>query len=420
MKTAPLQYAGKPMFAEPSCALPSLFQLLHYDARPECFTADIRSKEADSLLNDVKLHTDNLIKDLFSFTCYHHNVTINSNIQNCWCALNTLLDIAYGYIKKYPALKPVYQPVLDTLIGVYDFLDMHFKHLYPVYSKMPDIILDKNIVALKAGYHQLMQAHDNNSMLRAVLHPVWEVIKYTGKGNNTFQKVNFAFHLTGRVKLWNQHKGSYDQLCSIAISMNVSSRAFLQYLARLGKNTLASYADARSKQKQLHNWQQQCHEALWNNIQASHADSYSANGQPVAALLTQWMKEQKEFLNLTDEEIDELVRLEIAEDLTFFCWHTRLAIEAGFYKSKIVSQVIRSLGKVIATENKAAPSMQTLEKLAKGSEIPWQTKDKLADYYNRCLNGLFKLEEKGTRPPKRNTKTNTAQVGKVKPKARGK
>ncbi|GGH70504.1 hypothetical protein HNQ91_003032 [Filimonas zeae] len=416
MKIDTLPHSAQPPYAERSNALPNLFLMLSYQLPPEKVPNLKSTGQFEAWVTDIEAHCNSFTIELLTFSYSEADTSVKHSLQKSWCAVNALLDIVWNYIKKHPELKADYQPILNAFIQVYDYLDTHFKHLYPAGSKMPDIIVHKNIPVMRSGYQTLLKAHNNNGLLKALLHPVWEVIKHPGKGNNTFHRVMYAFQLLGRVKLWHQTKGTYEQLYNIALCMNTNCPAFLQYLGGMGKNTLEVYGDARSKQNFLDSWHAQHREALWLCKQTKLQEGYNTEEQHVAVWLTNWLQEQKEYVQLADEEMDEKERLELAHDLAFLCWHTKVSAEMGFYKSKMVRPIIRVLVNFISTKNAPVPSFQSLVTMIKGDEIPWQTKDELADYFARCINHVFKMPEKGIRPIKSKPKTKPAHAAKAKRK----
>ncbi|GGH73386.1 hypothetical protein HNQ91_003644 [Filimonas zeae] len=412
MKTELLPQPAQQPYALYTGALPNLFLLLQHDLHPDNIPLLFQNGQLESRVNDVKQQCHNLIHEFSCLICYGTDATGNSTLQRSWCAENTLLDIAYRYIKIHPELKTVYQPALDAIIEVYNFLDTHFKQLHPAGSKMPDIIIEKYITTMKRAYHKLLQAHNQNGLLKALLHPAWEVIKHPGKGNNTYHRVTYAFQLLGRVKLWHQRKGSYDELYGIALSMNVNSQAFLEYISVMGKKALDAFADEAAKHQQIKNWHQQYREEVWITTHTAVRESYNAEERHVASFFTDWLQEQKEFLVLCNHEADEKIRLQIAKDLAFLCWHTRISIEAGFYSEEITTHIIRVITGYISTKNTPAPSFNSVEKLIRSIEIPWQVKDELKAYFNRCMAQLLKVPEKGVRPSKK--KTDTIAINKRK------
>ncbi|GGH71282.1 hypothetical protein HNQ91_003194 [Filimonas zeae] len=414
MKIDTLPHSAQPPYAERSNALPNLFLMLSYQLPPEKVPNLKSTGQFEAWVTDIEAHCNSFTIELLTFSYSEADTSVKHSLQKSWCAVNALLDIVWNYIKKHPELKADYQPILNAFIQVYDYLDTHFKHLYPAGSKMPDIIIHKNIPVMRSGYQNLMKAHNNNGLLQALLHPVWEVIKHPGKGNNTFHRVTYAFQLLGRVKLWHQAKGTYEQLYNIALCMNTNCPAFLQYLSGMGKNELELYGDARSKQNFLDSWHARHREALWLCKQSKLQEGYNAEEQHVAVWLTNWLQEQKEFLELAKNQMDEKERLKLAHDLAFLCWHTKIQVKVGFYTSPFVQPVITALADIICTENASIPSFQSLERLIKCTEIPYETKDELAEYYSSSLKELFKVPEKGVRP--KIVKVKAKRTNKPKPK----
>lgn len=413
-------YGALPPHAIPSAELRNLYQLILHPLAPQNLPALQSSGQLPGLLQQVKQHGENYIRELLPYTCYSVDSTVLPAMQNNWCALNALLDITYGYTKTHPDYIATWQAVLEPLVAVYNFLNAHFKDSYPANSKMPDIMAEQYIGTLQTGYQQVLGHHTNNGLLKALLHPVWEVIKHRGKGNNTFHRITYAFQLLGRVKLWHQHKGGYSQLCDIAISMNINSPAFLKYLNKMGKDALATYADLRGKQQQIRAWEQQHREAIWLNTRTAGSTGYNAREQHVAAFFTDWLQEQKECLELAGADIDEKMRLEIAHDLEFFCWDTRIKTEAGYYKTNVLKPIAMALADIICTKNTPVPSPNSIEKLMHGTEIPYKTREELDKHLTRCLKLLFKYPVKGAPPAKRTPKDGRPDGAKGKPKPRGK
>lgn len=411
-------YGALPPHAIPSTELRNLFQIIQYTLTPQNLPALQNSNELTGLLLAIKQHCENYIRELLPYTCFGVDTAAQPGLQNNWCALNALLDITYGYTKTHPTYSATWQAALEPLVTVYDFLNTHFKDSYPANSKMPDIMAEKYIGTLQAGYQQVLGQHKDNGLLKALLHPLWEVIKRSGQGNNTFHRITYAFKLLGRVKLWHQHKGSYNQLYDIALSMNINSPAFLKYLNKMGKDALATYADLRGRQQQIRVWEQQHREAIWINTRTAASTAYNAKERHVATFFTDWLKEQKECLERAVEGMDEKMRLELAHDLEFFCWDTRIKTEVGYYKTNVLKPIALALADIISTKNAPVPSVNTIEKLIYSTEIPYKTREELDKHLTRCLKLLFKYPVKGAPPAKRKPKDAGPDAAKDKTKPR--
>lgn len=180
------------------------------------------------------------------------------------------------------------------------------------------------------------------------------------------------------------------------------------------------YADLRGKQQQIRAWEQQHREAIWINTHTTASTGYNAKEQHVAAFFTGWLKEQKECLELAVDGMDEKTRLEIAHDLEFFCWDTRIKTEVGYYKTNVLKPIALALADIISTKNAPVPSAKTIEKMIHGSEIPYKTREELEIHLTRSLKLLFKYPVKGAPPVKRKPKDAGPAVakGKTKPRSR--
>jgi len=420
MKINQLPHMTEPTYANYSTALPELVLLLNDTMAPAKMPEIISQGLLQDLHTNAQSHCIELRMELMLLADAGVCSSERQNMQHTWCILNTLLDTAWGYTQQHPELIAAYQPVLDALLQVYNYLNEHYKHLYPAGGKMPQVVVGKVIAVMKAGYYKLLAAHNNNGLLKAVLHPIWQVIKHTAKNNNTYHRVMYAYDLLARVKWWHHAKGNYDRLYSIAISMNINSPEFLQYINTAGKSALAIYTDLRGKKLLLKNWFNQYGEELWINNQNSTLKGYDPEQPSLATWISSWLHEQEEILKLLPDNTDDLERLEITNDLAFLCWHTKIAVENGFYKTNVVKEVIQALARIISTDNTASPSLHTLERQIKGTEIDFQTKDELKRYYANCMKYLFKIPEKGVRPVASKPKAKKTVMAKPKPKARRK
>lgn len=420
MKINQLPHMTEPLYANHSTNLLQLVLLLNDTLVPAKMPELINQGLLPDLQTDAETHCSGVMLDMAMLADAVESNTVKQYLRQNWCILNSLLDTVWSYTQKHPELTAAYQPVLDSFLQVYEYLDEHYKHLYPVGTKMPQTVADKIMNVMKAGYNNLLAAHNNNGLLKAVLHPVWQVIKHAAKSNNTYHRVMYAYDLLVRVKWWHRVKGHYDQLYGIAISMNINSPEFLQHINTVGKSALAIYSDWRSKKLMIKSWYNQYGEELWVNTQSNLLKGYNPDEPSVATWISSWLREQEEILKQTSDSTEEFERLEIANDLEFLCWHTKISVEAGFYKTNVAKQVIQGLARIISTENTATPSLQTLERLIKGAEIHFETKDELKRYYSSCMKYLFKIPEKGERPVASKPKAKKTVIAKPQIKAKRK
>lgn len=79
-------YGALPPHAIPSAELRKLYQLTLHPLAPQNLPALLSSGQLPGLLQQMKQHCENYIRELLPYTCYGVDSTVLPAMQNNWCA----------------------------------------------------------------------------------------------------------------------------------------------------------------------------------------------------------------------------------------------------------------------------------------------------------------------------------------------